>query len=476
MATAFIMSLPSTFQELHEYAFSSCRIRRLTRTKNCWRPVLHLVSVYPRVPRHIFHDYLELSSWDLVIMCQSVSSIYTCKCAGENYIQRCKFPGLKCVENLQQPVAVSLGVPCSKHTSKRDLKAAKIPKKERDLSYPPTSFNENAARGLSTSQLRKRLSNRSTVPPRTPTSTYTTHRRASTSSSICSDASVAPSTRPRSARSPAESYTQLLNLGTLSLEQSTSLAEAQATLRNSIEMENRCRALEGEIFDNEIVPIVSRQPSQRIKQTILSVVERRALEPQYSSIDDKISPRTANTHPALRGQLSPHPRLPTPRTARADILSPLSPATITRNTSMKEKAARIRASLERERKVVTNLENRPASATATSTRKPISPIKKRKNNSWAARPSHTRATRNADRLPQTPPTTYQRPSRVSYGDILEDDAEAIKQLTDRERYELFLEKDRKKTAVDRQRRAERKARGGYTGELREKTDGICTVM
>lgn len=409
-------------------------------------------------------------------MCQSVASFYTCKCAGENYIQRCKFPGLKCVENLQQPIAVSLGVPCSNHISKRDSKAAKIPKKQKDVSYPPTSFNENVARGLSSSQLRKRLSNRTTVPPRTPTSTYTTNRRASTSSSIYSDASVSPSTRSRSARSRAESYTQLLNLGTLSLEQSTSLAEAQATLRKSIEAENRCRASEREFFDNEIVPIVSRQPSQRIKQTILSVVERRALESQSSSMEDKLSPRTANTHPALRGQLSHHPKLPTPRTAQADILSPLSPATITRNASMKEKAARIRASLERERKLITNLEHRPASTAATSTRKPISPIKKREFNSWGARPSHTRATRNADQLLQTPPITYQRPSRVSYEDILEDDAEAIKQLTDRERYELFLEKDRKKTAADRQWRAERKARGGYRGELREKTDGICTLM
>lgn len=196
---------------------------------------------------------------------------------------------------------------------------------------------------------------------------------------------------------------------------------------------------------------------------------------------EELSPRTANTHPALRDQLSPRtnsvrPALRIPRTPREDILSPLSPATISRNTSMKEKAARIRASLERERKLITALEHRPASASATNARKSTSPIKKREYNSWAARPSHTRAVRNADRLPQTPLATFQRPSRTSYKDILEDDIDAIKQLTEREKYELFLEKDRKRTAVDRQRRAERKARGGRVGDLKEKTDGICTVM
>jgi hypothetical protein len=425
-------------------------------------------------------------------MCQSVAASYTCDCAGENYIQKCKYPGLQCVENLQQPIAVSLGVPCPRHTSKRESKresrVTRQSEKERESSYPPTSFNQNVAHGLSSSQLRRRSLNRTTVPPRTPTSTYNTDRRTSASSSVYSDASVAPSTRSRSARSRAESYAQLLNLEALSLEQSASLAEAQATLRKSIEMDNFRRGSERKIFDNDIVPVVSRQPPQRIKQTILSIVEQRALGPQ-SSREPKLSPRTANTHPALRHQLSPRQKVMSPRTAnthpalrnqlssRADVLSPISPATIMRNTSMKEKAARIRASLDRERKLITTLERRPASTTASSARKPASPIKKREYNSWAERPSHTRATRNADRLPQTPPVTYQWPSRISYEEyILEDDAEAIKRMTDRERYKLFLEKDRRETAANRQRRAERKARGGHLGELREKTDGICTVM
>lgn len=209
-------------------------------------------------------------------MCQSVVSSYTCKCVGENYIQRCELPGLKCVENLRQPVAVSLSVACPKHTYKRESKAVKS-SKAREPSYPPSSFNENVAQGLSASHMRTRSANGTTIPPQTPTSTYTNSRRTSTSSSVHPDASVAPSTRSRSARSRAESNIQLINLGTLSLEQSSSLAKAQATLRESIEQDNRRRTTEGEIFDNEIAPFVSRQPSQRIKQTILSVVERRAL-------------------------------------------------------------------------------------------------------------------------------------------------------------------------------------------------------
>lgn len=406
-------------------------------------------------------------------MCQSVTPIHTCKCTGENYIKRCNFPSLTCVENLQKPTAISLDVPCSRHRSKRESKAAKAPKKEGSPQYPPTAFTENVARRISSSQLRKRSSNRSTIPPRTPTSTYSDAPRASVSSSIYSDASVAPSTRSRSARSQAESYTQLLDLGTLSSEQSASLAEARATLRNSIQLDKRRRSSEGEIFDSEITPIVSGQPSQRIKQTILNVVDNHLLHPKASTMTDRLSPRTANTHPALRDQLSPrkrdaHPALGTPRTHQEDILSPLSPATIARDNSMKERAARIRASLDSGR--------RPASTTATSARKPTSPIKRREYNSWTARPSHSRTTRNSERAPQTPSTPYQGSSRTSYEEYLDEDIAAINQMTDREKYELFLEKDRKRTAAERQRRAARKARGGRMRDLRDKTDGICSVM
>lgn len=153
-------------------------------------------------------------------MCHSVSSFYTCNCPGENYIQRCKCPHLKCIEDLREP----------------------------------TSFTQNVARGLSSSHLTRRLSNRSTVPPRTPISANNAGRRASTSSSIYSDSSIAPSTRSRSARSRAESYIKFLDLGPLSLKQSASLAEAQATLRKSIAVDNQRRASEAEVFDNEIEP------------------------------------------------------------------------------------------------------------------------------------------------------------------------------------------------------------------------------
>jgi hypothetical protein len=163
--------------------------------------------------------------------------------------------------------------------------------------------------------------------------------------------------------------------------------------------------------------------------------------------------------------------------------SPLSPETHIRTTRIQEKTARIRASLEKEHAQTTDVSRRPATATAGNTRKPTSPIKrKREYNSWAARPSHTRTERNADRLPQTRQCAYRRASRTDYNDILEEeeeeeeDIEVIKQLSDRERYELFLEKDRKQTAVEQQRRAERKARGGFVGEVREKSDGLCAVM
>jgi hypothetical protein len=402
-------------------------------------------------------------------MCQSVTSCYTCNCAAENCIQQCKLPSLKCVERLKAPEPVSLGVPCPKHASKLEGKAT-TPKKE-ETSYPPTSFTKKISRRLSNSQLSRRFSNKGPATSRTPTSTYTSGRRPSTSSSVYSDASVAPSTRCRSARSRAVSYAALLDLGPLSLEQSTSLAEAQETLRRSIDLDNHRRAIEAAVFDNEIAPAVSRQPSQLIKQTILDVVERKPILPSPAPI---LSPRTANTHPALRDQLSP--RKPPTQT---QIDSILSLRTISRDTSIREKAARIRASLERERGLTTDPEKRPASAKATmSPRSPLtkSPIKKREYNSWSARPSHTRATRNTDRLPQTSPSAYQPRSRISYEDIMEDDLATIQKMRGSERYELFLEKDRRRTEAERQRRAERKARGGFRQELRDKSDGICVVM
>ena len=416
--------------------------------------------------------YIRASQYSF-IMCQYITPIYTCTCVGANYIQKCTFPSLTCVENLQKPTAINLDIPCSKHKSKRESKVAKTPKKEISPQYPPTAFTKKIARRVSSSQLRKRSSNRSTVPPRTPTSTYNHARRASVSSSVYSDASVAPSTRSRSASSRAESYIRLLDLGPLSLEQSASLAEARANLRKSVDLDNRRRTWEGETFDSEIAPIVSGQPTQRIKQTILNVVDKRVLYPESSTMGGRLSPRTANTHPALRDQLSPRrpstrPAFGTPRTTQEDDLSPLSPTTIARNKSMKEKAARIRASLEADR--------RPASTTATSARKPTSPIKKREYNSWTARPSHTRNTRSTERPPPTPSTPYTDSSRTSYEEILEEDIAAINQMTDREKYQLFLEKDRKQTAIERQRRAARKARGGRMADLRNKTDGICSVM
>jgi hypothetical protein len=404
-------------------------------------------------------------------MCQSVASFYTCNCAAENYIQKCKLPSLKCVERLKAPEPVSLGVPCPKHASKLEGKATKIPKKERETSYPPTSFTKKISRRLSNSQLSRPFSNKGPVTPRTLTSTDTSGRRPSTSSSVYSDASVAPSPHSRSARSRAESYAALLDLGPLSLEQSASLAEAQETLRRSIKLDNHRRATEAAVFDIEIAPAVSRQPSQRIKQTILSVVERKPTLPSPAPI---LSPRTANTHPVLRDQLSPWKP---PTQTRIDSI--LSPTTISRDTSIREKAARIRASLERERHLTTDLEKRPASAKAAmSSRSPLtkSPIKKREYTSWSARPSHTRVTQKADRLPQTPPSAYQPCSRISYEDFMEDDLAAIQKMSESERYELFLEKDRRGTAAERQRRAERKARGGFRQELRDKSDGICVVM
>lgn len=401
-------------------------------------------------------------------MCQSVASFYACNCPAKIYIQKCGHPSLKCVERLQAPDPVSLNVPCSKHTSKLEFKAS-TPEKDKDAFYPPTSFTKKVARRLSNSQLSRRLSNRGTVPPRTPTSTYTTGRRASISSSVYSDVSVAPSTRSRSARSRAESYAALLDLGPLSLEQSATLAEAQETLRRSIKLDSQRPAAEAAVFDNEINPAMFRQPSQKIKQTILNVVEQRPIQP-----NPILSPRTANTHPALRDQLSP--RKPPAPAQQTPILSP---TTLSRNASLRSKTARIRASLGRERKIITDLDKRPDSAKPKVTHSPLtkSLIRKREYNSWSARPSHTRTTRNANHLmPQTPASVYPKPSRVGYEDIMEDDLAAIKNLTAREKYELFLEKDRRRTMAERQRRAERKARGGFRAELGEKSDGICAVM
>jgi hypothetical protein len=383
-------------------------------------------------------------------MCQSVASFYTCNCAAENYIQKCKLPSLKCVERLKAPEPVSLAVPCPEHASKLESKATKIPKKERETSYPHTSFTKETSRRLSNSQLCR--------------------RRPSASSSVYSDASVAQSTCSRSARSRAESYAALLDLGPLSLEQSASLAEAQETLRRSIKLDNHRRATEAAVFDNEIAPTVSRQPSQRIKQTILSVIERKPILLSPAPI---LSPRTANTHPGLRDQLSPRKPL-----IQTQIDSILSPTTISRDISIREKAARIRASLERERHLITDLRKRPASAKAAlSSRSPqtVSPIKKREYNSWSARPSHGRGTRNTDCLPQTPPSAYQPRSRISYEDIM-DDLATTQKMSESERYELFLEKDLRRMAAERRRRAERKARGGFRQDLRDKSDGFCVVM